>query len=93
MKSKRGMTDCLPGLQDFESTWLKTKKHYNSFTTGFFMGLSAIEAALREGKDLEIEPNDMKALLGKDMVCHKCQAAICNIPYLKAHLATCPGNR
>ena len=76
-------------VQDFDSSWLKTKKHYNSFTTSFFIELSTLEHTLKQGEKLEVGPQDMKALLKNGMICHKCQAAISNIPSLKAHLVLC----
>ncbi|KAL2337721.1 hypothetical protein Fmac_012167 [Flemingia macrophylla] len=72
--------------QDFESTHLKNKKHWNSFNTAFF----------RDSVDVMDEiSNDGKAtlkddkLLSMELRCNRCRSAHPNIPRLKSHISSC----
>ena len=76
-------------LQDFDSPWLKTKKHWNSFTTGFFLELSKVQQNLRAAGKLHIDVGEMKTLLKKELRCNKCSLAQKTMPQLKVHIATC----
>ena len=71
---------------DFVSERLKTKKHWNSFTTDFFVPVSSILRQLSiEGKvRIDKEKNNM--LLKKDLFCHVCNMKLGNMPKLKQHI-------
>ncbi|XP_068644205.1 transcription factor bHLH140 isoform X2 [Aristolochia californica] len=72
--------------QDFDSTHLKNKKHWNSFNTGFFRdSLDVIEEMESCG---QVTLNDEK-LLSTELRCHRCRSAHPNIPRLKAHIVKC----
>ncbi|KAF6026891.1 APTX [Bugula neritina] len=74
--------------QDFNSPSLKTKKHWNSFTTDYFVDShKLIEMLKSHGK-----VNDMShhsKLLSEDLRCHVCKTTIKNMPTLKTHIQTC----
>ncbi|MCO5610252.1 hypothetical protein L7F22_064488 [Adiantum nelumboides] len=74
--------------QDFDSPSLKNKKHWNSFTTTFFLDSKAvIEELEATGR---VKPcGDENSLLKLDMRCHKCLYVQPNIPRLKQHIQTC----
>ncbi|XP_020585872.1 transcription factor bHLH140 isoform X2 [Phalaenopsis equestris] len=72
--------------QDFDSTHLKKKKHWNSFNTPFF----------RDSIDVheEININGLATLkdekiLSSELRCHRCKSAHPNIPRLRSHIAAC----
>ncbi|XP_008789140.2 transcription factor bHLH140 isoform X2 [Phoenix dactylifera] len=72
--------------QDFDSTHLKNKKHWNSFNTAFFRdSTDAIEEIDKYGA---AKINDEK-LLTMELRCHRCRSAHPNIPKLKSHVANC----
>ena len=74
---------------DLDSYCVKNKKHYNSFTTAFFVPLAAVEAAVvQEGQAASAVPAAAEALLKQSMRCHHCGADMTTIPSLKAHLKT-----
>jgi len=73
--------------QDFDSKYLKTKKHYNSFTTKFFIdSKTVIENLNKYGKVESIGRHDCEELIKQDIVCHFCRQKVANIPKLKIHL-------
>lgn len=74
-------------LQDFDSPWLKNKKHWNSFTTGFFLDIDKVEVELTQNAKLTINKLEMDMLLKRDLICHKCSAPFRTMPALKSHLA------
>lgn len=75
--------------QDFDAPALKTKKHWNSFTTAFFLDADAVEAALREEGRVAVEKPRAEALLKEPLRCHACGAAQANMPAVKSHLSRC----
>jgi len=73
--------------QDFNSTCLKNKKHWNSFTTDYFVNPEAvIDKLLTKGK--WTSPGGAKDLLNLELKCHKCEMRPKNMPDLKKHIAT-----
>ena len=74
--------------QDFDSPFLKTKKHWNSFTTEYFIDADKLLDDLKKnGKATIIEPSSsFKDLLKEDLRCHKCSYKPANMPDLKKHL-------
>ena len=75
--------------QDFDSPCIKHKKHWNSFTTPFFLPLAAVKAELASKGRLEINRQAAEQLLKGDLRCHRCQATCKNMPALKVHIAAC----
>ncbi|GLH04839.1 Aprataxin-like protein [Gryllus bimaculatus] len=72
---------------DFNSLSLKTKKHWNSFTTSFFIpSQDLIEIIKRDGKAKEISRSHAKELMDTPLKCHKCKMMLSNMPKLKQHL-------
>lgn len=76
------------------ASW-KTKKHYNSFTTKFFVPLSVVIA---QGKSMTdpsmklfptLEEKPLKALLDGDMRCWWCNDVMKTVPSAKNHLSIC----
>lgn len=73
--------------QDFDSTHLKNKKHWNSFNTAFFRdSVDVIEEVSSKGK--ATIKND-ESLLSMELRCHRCRSAHPNIPRLKSHISNC----
>lgn len=80
---------------DFISDCLKNKKHWNSFTSPYFVHLNQLIDNLDQVKDYFAEdkfnlnkPNVLKAYLDSNLKCHVCNKEINNIPNLKKHLVT-----
>ncbi|XP_011169808.1 aprataxin isoform X2 [Solenopsis invicta] len=74
---------------DFNSPCLKTKYHWNSFTTPFFLPSSDVCHQLREkGTIKKKEPNKCMEYLNTKLKCHKCSTQPKNMPDLKRHLLT-----
>ncbi|KAK4396099.1 Transcription factor [Sesamum angolense] len=72
--------------QDFDSNHLKNKKHWNSFTTPFF--LDSVDV-IKELEDVgRVTLKDDKCL-AMELRCHRCRSAHPNIPRLKAHISSC----
>ncbi|XP_072401512.1 aprataxin [Diabrotica undecimpunctata] len=72
---------------DFNSTCLKHKKHWNSFTTDFFLKPEdVIESLETHGKVRIPSPAECKALLATPLKCHKCDHRPRNMPDLKEHI-------
>ena len=73
--------------QDFESVGLKTKRHWNSFTTDFFLPVENVIAELKElGKVKKKE--ELAGCIDLPLACHKCDFKPKNMPELKKHIAT-----
>ncbi|XP_058075067.1 transcription factor bHLH140 isoform X2 [Magnolia sinica] len=73
--------------QDFNSSHLKNKKHWNSFNTAFFRdSVDVIEEIENQGKAIL---NSDDKLLSMELRCHRCRSAHPNIPRLKAHISNC----
>jgi aprataxin len=75
---------------DYDSPCLKTKRHWNSFTSGFFLPLDDVIAAL-QGPAAAVAVDDAaaEALLKQGLACHRCGQALKNMPALKEHLQSC----
>ena len=73
--------------QDFDSPCLKTKKHWNSFTTDYFVpSLQVLEEVEKTGKPRAVDKEKSKELLNLPLKCHKCSCSPKNMPDLKKHL-------
>ena len=75
--------------QDFDAPALKTKKHWQSFTSAFFLEAPAVEAAVREEGRVVVEKPRAEAMLKAPLHCHACGAAQANMPTLKLHVTRC----
>lgn len=73
-------------MQDYDSPCLKHKKHWNSFTTDFFLDLSCVIAQLSDSGQLKIDVQAAQAMLKQDLHCHVCLQKVRNMPTLKAHI-------
>ncbi|RXM97210.1 Aprataxin [Acipenser ruthenus] len=73
--------------QDFDSPSLKNKKHWNSFTTEYFLeSQDVMEMVERNGK---VKVKDgTNELLKVPLRCHVCRRELTTIPQLKEHLKT-----
>ncbi|KAK7486467.1 hypothetical protein BaRGS_00022268 [Batillaria attramentaria] len=72
--------------QDFDSPCLKTKKHWNSFTTQYFVDSSEIIRQLEKKGKVEVGGPDANELLKQDLRCHVCKKKFANMPGLKSHI-------
>ncbi|NXX51864.1 APTX protein, partial [Tricholaema leucomelas] len=71
--------------QDFDSPALKTKKHWNSFTTDYFLNSEdVIEMVRSKGKVLV--GDHISECLKLPLRCHYCKQQLSTMPQLKAHL-------
>ncbi|XP_053559200.1 aprataxin isoform X2 [Bombina bombina] len=71
--------------QDFDSPCLKNKKHWNSFTTDYFIeSEDVIEMIKTKGK--VFVKDGMSELLKLPLQCHVCKQQQSTIPQLKEHL-------
>ena len=75
--------------QDFDSPCLKHKKHWNSFTTDFFMDADRIVKMLREEGKIVIDVDHYNSQLKKELQCHHCHRTLTNMPKLKDHISHC----
>ncbi|KER24113.1 hypothetical protein T265_08155 [Opisthorchis viverrini] len=72
---------------DFCSPCLKTKKHWNSFTTNFFIPSQDFMKMVEDNRQHELlDRVKYEKLLKQDLKCHKCHVGFKTIPALKAHL-------
>lgn len=72
--------------QDFDSPCLKTKKHWNSFTSDFFIGAKRIIKMMEEEGRVELDVGKYEELLKRPLRCHVCQRSFANMPQLKDHI-------
>lgn len=73
--------------QDFQSTHLKNKKHWNSFNTAFFH--DSVDVMDEISSDGKATLKDDDKLLSMELRCHRCRSAHPNIPRLKSHISNC----
>ncbi|NWU87173.1 APTX protein, partial [Onychorhynchus coronatus] len=71
--------------QDFDSLALKTKKHWNSFTTDYFLNSQDVIEMLRSKGKVTVKDHASE-LLRLPLRCHSCKQQLSTIPQLKAHL-------
>ncbi|KAI0531235.1 hypothetical protein KFK09_000788 [Dendrobium nobile] len=72
--------------QDFDSTHLRKKKHWNSFNTPFFRDSIDVQEEIKMNGLATIKD---EKLLSSELRCHHCKSAHPNLPRLKSHIATC----
>ncbi len=83
---------------DFKSDFLKTKKHWNSFTTDYFLELKCLIEHLKSLRTPDDyfktdkfnlkQPERLESFLKFDLKCHICHSKLKNMPELKKHLNT-----
>jgi len=72
---------------DFDSPYLKTKIHWNSFNTPFFLTTESILEQLKGNGIVQKLPNDLlKNYLAAELTCHICHYKLSNMPKLKEHI-------
>ncbi|XP_072114231.1 aprataxin isoform X2 [Mobula birostris] len=71
--------------QDFDSPCLKTKKHWNSFNTDYFLESQDVMKMVEENGKIIVK-DDMPELLKMPLLCHVCRQQLSTIPQLKEHL-------
>ena len=74
---------------DFDSPWLKTKKHWNSFTTPFLLDYTKVRNAIESSGRVVKDKPAADALLKRPLACHICGQISKNMPHLKAHIRDC----
>jgi len=75
--------------QDFCSPSLKTKQHWNSFTSEFFLDADKVIEMFETDGKITVDKNHYESLLKKSLQCHKCSSEFANMPKLKQHITTC----
>lgn len=73
--------------QDFNSPGLKNKKHWNSFTSVFFLDSLDVMEEIDQHGSAAISSDEK--LLAMELRCHRCRSAHPNIPKLKSHISSC----
>ncbi|NXU55131.1 APTX protein, partial [Turnix velox] len=71
--------------QDFDSPSLKTKKHWNSFTTDYFLNSEDVIEMVRSKGEVTVKDH-ISELLTLPLRCHCCKQQLSTIPQLKDHL-------
>ena len=74
--------------QDFHSPCLKTKKHWNSFNTEYFIPVEKLLELLKNHGTVgsKIRQENKGELLKMDLQCNQCDRKAKNMPDLKSHL-------
>lgn len=78
---------------DLTGTGLKHKKHWNSFTTKFFLDADRVVNALESDGQLVIDRKGCEDMLKENLKCFKCQDEFKTMPELKAHIVRCKTER
>lgn len=73
--------------QDFDSPCLKNKKHWNSFTTDYFIESKDVLQMLQTDGKVSVTEGASE-LLKLPLRCHTCHRELSTIPALKEHLKT-----
>lgn len=71
--------------QDFDSPCLKNKKHWNSFTTDYFIDSQDVIEMVEKSGRITVKER-MDELLKLPLRCHVCQKELSTMPSLKEHL-------
>ncbi|KAL4216894.1 hypothetical protein ACF0H5_023355 [Mactra antiquata] len=72
--------------QDFNSPCLKTKKHWNSFTSDYFVDSKDVIKTLEKDGKVVYDLKENQAFLSQDLRCHVCKKPQKNMPTLKEHI-------
>lgn len=74
--------------QDFDSPCLKNKKHWNSFTSEFFLDAKDVIKTLEEKGKVPVDKDRCEQLLKLPLKCHVCNKTLSNMPKLKSHITS-----
>ena len=74
---------------DFDSDKLKNKKHWNSFTTEFFIKVPDYIRNIEEHGKVSFDKKYYEELTKSPLKCHKCSQQQSNLPKLKLHIKQC----
>lgn len=74
---------------DFESPALKNKKHWNSFTTSFFMDYELVLRQLGQIGRITVDNKAAAQSLKEPLRCHRCKETYKNMIQLKTHISLC----
>jgi len=87
---------CIPSMShvhlhvistDFDSPSLKTRRHWNSFTTSYFVNSEDVITQLeKNGKYSAMDSKKAQELLDLPLRCHVCLKEQTNMPKLKEHI-------
>lgn len=79
---------------DMQSARMKTRAHYNSFTTNFFLTVPRVVADISQHGYVTLNQNveELDTLVEKAMTCVWCGIPLGSMPEVKAHIAVCPKN-
>ena len=72
--------------QDFDSPCLKHKKHWNSFTTEYFIDSEDVINMIEEKGKFEASSAKYEEMLKRPLKCHVCRKEQSNMPTLKKHI-------
>ena len=73
--------------RDFDSVHLKTKRHWNTFTTEFFMNAQTVISSIEVTGRLELmDKVKCDMLLKRPLQCHVCGEELATMPKLKMHI-------
>ena len=72
--------------RDFNSPCLKTKKHWNSFTSEYFLPAEEVLRRLQTQGKVEVDRSKYEAVLKAPLKCHVCGEICQNMPKLKTHI-------
>ena len=74
---------------DFAGSGLKTKKHWNSFNTDYFVVHENLVQQLEENGKVAYDKDKYAKLLSAPLKCHRCHHLLDNMPRLIDHIAKC----
>ncbi|KAI6650233.1 Aprataxin isoform X2 [Oopsacas minuta] len=74
---------------DFQGAGLKTKKHWNSFNTEYFVSNEEILKQLESKGKVHFDKFKFSDLLHTPLKCHLCHKVASNMPQLKEHISKC----
>lgn len=74
---------------DFESSALKNRKHWNSFTTSFFMEYESVVKQLGQLGRVVVDNKAAAQALKEPLQCHRCKKICKNMALLKTHISLC----
>eukprot|EP00730_Choanoeca_flexa_P000699 TRINITY_DN10303_c0_g1_i10.p2 TRINITY_DN10303_c0_g1~~TRINITY_DN10303_c0_g1_i10.p2 ORF type:complete len:582 (+),score=114.73 TRINITY_DN10303_c0_g1_i10:2403-4148(+) len=72
--------------EDFDSPNLKNKKHWNSFTSEYFVGAKVVYKALLDNGSVHFDKAKYEAMLKQPLRCHRCRQEFKTLPKLKIHI-------
>eukprot|EP00191_Tetraselmis_sp_GSL018_P003782 CAMPEP_0177598714 /NCGR_PEP_ID=MMETSP0419_2-20121207/12533_1 /TAXON_ID=582737 /ORGANISM="Tetraselmis sp., Strain GSL018" /LENGTH=553 /DNA_ID=CAMNT_0019091251 /DNA_START=2688 /DNA_END=4349 /DNA_ORIENTATION=+ len=75
--------------EDFDSHFMKHKKHWNSFTTAFFRPITDVIDELRTNGSVRIDLEEVARLLSSPVRCFRCLQEFKTVPDAKLHVRTC----